>query len=59
MDTDYEDVELDDRGNPPREISECSDCGVHPEISPIDGSMQVFHYDNCFFMNPENFIRAA
>lgn len=60
MQTDLDMMELDDLGIPETEhVNGCPHCGVSPEISPLDGSFQLFHYENCYFMNPENFLDAA
>jgi hypothetical protein len=60
MDTDLDAMELDDLGIPEMDsLSQCADCGVKPEISPIDDSEQLFHYDHCSMMNPDNFLVAA
>lgn len=58
---DIDTMELDDLGIPEtsEKPSECTDCGARPESSPLSDAPQVFHYDNCFFMNPDNFVAAA
>lgn len=58
---DLDDMELDDLGIPtPDEGPEsCAHCNASPEHSVIDDTVQVFHYENCYLMNPDNFLVAA
>lgn len=62
MRIELDEMELDDLGIPePHDYTPCPcwDCGAKWGVDPATGSMKQFHYDNCYYMNPENFLEVA